>query len=87
MKFAPIARTAALATALALVPATTAALAQVDSRAGPEFAKVIAVYQRIKASYVEPVSDEKLLRGLIEGMLACLYPHSGYLDGGVLQRI
>ena len=87
MKFAPIARTAALATALALVPATTAALAQVDSRAGPEFAKVIAVYQRIKASYVEPVSDDKLMRGMIDGMLASLDPHSAYLDGGDLQRL
>ena len=87
MRFVPIARTAALATALALVPATTAGLAQVDGRAGPEFAKVIAVYQRIKASYVEQVDDEKLMRGMIDGMLAALDPHSSYLDGGDLQRL
>ena len=52
MKFAALARSAALVTAVALIPATTATLAQVDGRAGPEFAKVLAVYQRIKASYV-----------------------------------
>ena len=50
MKFAELARSAALVTALALIPATTAGLAQVEGRAGPEFSKVIAVYQRIKAS-------------------------------------
>ena len=87
MKFAALARSAALVTAVALIPATTASLAQVDGRAGPEFAKVIAVYQRIKASYVEPVEDDKLIRGMIDGMLASLDPHSGYLDGSDLQRL
>ncbi|MGN6496932.1 MAG: S41 family peptidase [Tsuneonella sp.] len=91
MKFAPrlagLARSAALVTAVALIPATTAGLAQVDSRASPEFAKLFAVYQRIKASYVEPVDDDKLIRGAIDGMLASLDPHSAYLDGGDLQRL
>ncbi|KWV95156.1 S41 family peptidase [Erythrobacter sp. AP23] len=87
MKFAALARSAALVTAVALIPATTASLAQVEGRAGPEFAKVLAVYQRIKASYVEPVEDDKLMRGMIDGMLAALDPHSGYLDGSDLQRL
>ncbi|WP_370190357.1 S41 family peptidase [Qipengyuania sp.] len=87
MKFAALARSAALVTAVALIPATTAGLAQVDGRAGPEFAKVIAVYQRIKASYVEPVEDDVLMRGMIDGMLAALDPHSAYLDGSDLQRL
>ena len=77
MKFAALARSAALVTAVALIPATTATMAQVDGRAGPEFAKVLAVYQRIKASYVEPVDDETLMRGMIDGMLTALDPHSG----------
>lgn len=80
-------RTAAIAGALALVPATTATLAQVDARAGPQFARLMAVYQRIKASYVEPVSDEVLIKGAIDGMLAALDPHSAFLDGGDLQRL
>lgn len=87
MNLAPLLRTAALVTAVALIPATTAGIAQVDGRAGPEFAKVAAVYQRIKASYVEPVDDDKLMRGMIDGMLAALDPHSAYLDGGDLQRL
>jgi carboxyl-terminal processing protease len=87
MKIAALARTAALVTAVALIPATTATMAQVDGRAGPEFSKLFATYQRIKASYVEDVSDEKLVRGAIDGMLAALDPHSGYLDGSDLQRL
>ncbi len=87
MKFAALARSAALVTAVALIPATTASIAQVDGRAGPEFAKVLAVYQRIKASYVDPVDDDVLIRGMIDGMLAALDPHSGFLDGSDLQRL
>ena len=87
MKFAELARSAALVTALALIPATTAGLAQVEGRAGPEFSKVIAVYQRIKASYVDEVDNEKLIRGAIDGMLASLDPHSAYLDGSDLERL
>ena len=87
MKFAALLHSAALVTAVALIPATTAGMAQVDGRAGPEFAKLFAVYQRVKASYVEPVDDAKLIRGAIDGMLASLDPHSAYLDGGDLQRL
>jgi len=87
MKIATLLRSAALVTAVALIPATTAGVAQVEGRAGPEFAKVFAVYQRIKASYVEPVDDDVLMRGMIDGMLAALDPHSAYLDGGDLQRL
>lgn len=87
MPFAAVLRSAALVSAVALLPATTAGLAQVDGRAGPEFAELMAVYQRIKASYVEPVDDDKLIRGAIDGMLASLDPHSAYLDGGDLQRL
>ncbi len=87
MKIAPLLRTAALVTAVALVPVTTATMAQVDARAGPEFSKVFAVYQQIKANYVEPVEDDVLIRGMIDGMLTALDPHSGYLDGSDLQRL
>ncbi|KHL24808.1 peptidase S41 [Croceibacterium mercuriale] len=80
-------RAAALLCAVALLPATTAGFAQVEGRASPEFAKLFATYQRIKASYVEPVTDEVLIRGAIDGMLAALDPHSAYLDGTALQRL
>ncbi len=87
MKFAPLLRGAALVTAVALIPATTATMAQVDGRAGPEFSKLFATYQMVKANYVEPVEDEKLIRGAIDGMLASLDPHSAFVDGSDLQRL
>ncbi|MBX7528283.1 S41 family peptidase [Qipengyuania vesicularis] len=87
MKFAALVRSAALVTAVALVPATTAGLARVEGNAGPEFSKLFAVYQRVKANYVEPVEDDVLINGAITGMLAALDPHSAYLDGSDLQRL
>jgi len=87
MKIAAFIKSAALVTAVALIPATTAGMAQVDGRAGPEFAKLFATYHRIKASYVEKVDDEALIRGAIDGMLSSLDPHSAYLDGSDLQRL
>lgn len=87
MKFAVLLRSAALVTAVALIPATTMTMAQVDARSGPEFSKLLATYQRIKASYVEPVEDDVLMRGAIDGMLAALDPHSAYLDGSDLERL
>lgn len=41
------------------------------------FAKVYAI---TKAYYVESVTDEKLMKGAIDGMLTNLDPHSNYLD-------
>ncbi|OCC24028.1 peptidase S41 [Croceicoccus estronivorus] len=87
MKLAYLMRSAALVTAVALLPVTTAGLAAVDGRAAPQFGKLYAVYQRIKANYVDQVDDEKLVRGAIDGMLAALDPHSSYLDGSDLQRL
>ncbi len=87
MNFAKPIRAAALLTAVALIPATTAGFAQVESQASPEFAKFFATYQQIKANYVQPVEDEVLIKGAINGMLAALDPHSAYLDGAALERL
>lgn len=87
MKFAPHLRAAALLTAVAMLPATTAGYAQVDGAISPEFAKFFATYQRIKSNYVEPVDDEILIRGAIDGMLAALDPHSAYLEGASFERL
>ncbi|MBV7258527.1 S41 family peptidase [Erythrobacter crassostreae] len=87
MKIAALLRNTALVAAGAVLATTTTVVAQGDARGDPEFAKVFAVYQRIKASYVEPVDDEVLTRGMIDGMLTALDPHSGYLDGSALQRL
>ncbi len=87
MKFVPLFRSVALLTAVALLPAGTAGLAQVEGRAAPEFGKLFAVYQRIKAAYVDPVDDDVLIKGAINGMLGALDPHSSYLDGEALKRL
>ena len=70
---------AALST-LALVPLATGAMASVDASTQEEIARFMDVYLEVKANYVEPVSDDKLIEGAINGMLASLDPHSGYLD-------
>ena len=87
MKLASLARAALLLGTVALLPATTAGLAAVDGRSAPQFNKLFAVYQLIKANYVEPVDDNKLMKGAIDGMLSSLDPHSSYLDGAGLQRL
>ncbi len=86
-RFASYMRASALVIAVALLPATTAGLAAVDSRSGPEFGKLFAIYERIKSSYVEPVDDDKLLKGAIDGMLASLDPHSAYLDARDFENL
>ena len=70
---------AALCT-LALVPLATGAMATVDSKTTEEIQRFMDVFLEVKANYVEPVSDDKLIEGAINGMLASLDPHSGYLD-------
>ncbi|MEO0032076.1 MAG: hypothetical protein RIS94_1834 [Pseudomonadota bacterium] len=86
-RFAALFRATALVTAVALIPATTAGLAAVDARSGPEFGKLMAVYERIKTNYVEPVDDDKLVKGAIDGMLATLDPHSSYLDARDFENL
>ncbi|MFM6852560.1 MAG: S41 family peptidase [Sphingopyxis sp.] len=62
------------------IPLTTSAMAAVDSQTRSELARFLDVFQEVKANYVEPVDDNKLIEGAISGMLASLDPHSGYLD-------
>ena len=38
------------------------------------------VFERVRADYVEQVSDQKLIENAINGMLTSLDPHSSYLD-------
>lgn len=38
------------------------------------------VFERVRADFVEEVSDEELIEAAIRGMLTDLDPHSGYLD-------
>ncbi len=38
------------------------------------------VLERVRADYVEPVGDKKLIEAALNGMLVSLDPHSGYMD-------
>lgn len=38
------------------------------------------VLERVRADYVDPVTDEKLIESSLNGMLSSLDPHSGYLN-------
>jgi carboxyl-terminal processing protease len=73
-------RSFGLVSAIALVPAATAALAQVDVNTYRELDQFMNVFERVRAEYVEQVDDERLIKGAIDGMLASLDPHSSYLD-------
>jgi carboxyl-terminal processing protease len=73
-------RSIGLVSAVALVPAATAALAAVDVDTYQELDQFMSVFERVRSEYVEQVDDKTLLRGAIDGMLAALDPHSSYLD-------
>jgi carboxyl-terminal processing protease len=45
------------------------------------------VFGAIKASYVEPVEDKKLITEAISGMLTGLDPHSAYLDQDAFKEL
>lgn len=71
----------AIAIALAAVPLTTSAMAQVDTSSYRDLDQFMDVYNLIKANYVDPVDNKVLIKGAIDGMLAALDPHSSYEDG------
>src|SRR6267142_1548865 len=43
------------------------------------------VFERVRADYVEKPDDSKLIESAINGMLAGLDPHSGYMDSKSLR--
>jgi carboxyl-terminal processing protease len=45
------------------------------------------VFGAIKANYVEPVEDKKLITEAISGMLSGLDPHSSYLDADAFREL
>lgn len=45
------------------------------------------IMERTKASYVEEVSDQKLIESAINGMLSSLDPHSSFLDAKSFQYL
>lgn len=77
----------ALVAALALVPATTAGLAQVDTATYKELDQFMDVFNRVRGDYVEKVDDHVLIKGAIDGMLAALDPHSSFLEASDFRSL
>ena len=77
----PLLQATAIVAALALVPVTTGAMAQVDTNTYRELDQFMDVYNLIRANYVDKVDNKVLVKGAIEGMLAALDPHSSFADG------
>lgn len=73
-------RAAFMVSAVSLIPAATAGLASADMTINRDIERFVSVYERVKGDYVDKVTDEQLIKGAIDGMLASLDPHSSYLD-------
>jgi carboxyl-terminal processing protease len=86
MKFTFLSATALVAT-IALVPVATGAMAAVDTNAYRSMDKFLDVYNRVKADYVDKVTDDQLIKGAIDGMLAALDPHSSYVDANDFENL
>jgi carboxyl-terminal processing protease len=91
-------RFTSLALAFALLGAVSALHAEqgapttpVPERAAPlpldDLRTFAEVLDRIKAAYVEPVTDKELLENAIKGMLSNLDPHSAYLDAKAFAEL
>ncbi|ODP38165.1 S41 family peptidase [Sphingomonas turrisvirgatae] len=83
----PFLQVTAAVGALALVPITTGAMANVETSSYRELDAFMDVYQRVKADYVEKVDDKTLMKGAIDGMLAALDPHSSYVDAAAFDNL
>ena len=74
-------RLAALGVALMLVISPSVVLAETDRSETYRQLKLFGdVFERVRADYVEEISDQELIESAIRGMLASLDPHSSYLD-------
>ena len=73
-----------------LVSLGLTAVAQRDARSPLPLEELKAfsdVFGAIKANYVEPVEDRKLITEAISGMLSGLDPHSSYLDADAFREL
>jgi len=79
-------RAAAMIFAVLLI-APTAGLAQSDNRADTyqQLDLFGEVFERVRAEYVEDVTDKELIESAISGMLASLDPHSSFLNADSFQ--
>jgi carboxyl-terminal processing protease len=83
---APIWAKTAPAPAPSVAPAATSsdAPAATDTETSADTFKQLTLFsdvlERVRADYVDPITDEKLIENALNGMLGSLDPHSGYLN-------
>src|SRR3546814_1246019 len=65
----------------------TAAAQRGDPLPLEELQQFANVFAAIKSSYVEPVTDEKLINDAIKGLFNDLDPHSTYLDAEAFKEM
>jgi carboxyl-terminal processing protease len=80
LKVAGILAVGAIAGALATMQLQAVARSALGPLPLEEMQQLAAVFDRVKAEYVEPVDEKKLIGDAISGMVAGLDPHSQYLD-------
>src|SRR4029077_2533754 len=71
---------------LQLSPATAADPAAEASYSSP-VQRVARILEQIKARYVRPIDDQKLIAGALSGVLKGLDPHSAYLDAAAFREL
>ncbi|MFA7666544.1 MAG: S41 family peptidase [Burkholderiaceae bacterium] len=89
-KFKSIGLVSAGALAGILVSIGLSAVAQRETRGTlplDELRQFTDVFGAIKANYVEPVDDKRLITEAISGMLSGLDPHSAYLDADAYREL
>ncbi|MFM1989277.1 MAG: hypothetical protein RJA99_2234 [Pseudomonadota bacterium] len=89
-KFKPLALVTAGAVAGVLISLGITAVAQRDSRSAlplEDLRQFSDVFGAIKAFYVEPVEDKKLIQEAISGMVTGLDPHSAFLDADAFKEL
>jgi len=71
-------------------PAETKDTANSAESAGDTFKQLTLfsdVLERVRADYVDPVTDGKLIENALNGMLSALDPHSNYMDKKSFQEM
>jgi carboxyl-terminal processing protease len=89
-KLKPLALVTAGAVAGLLISLGVTAVAQRDARTSlplDDLRQFSDVFGAIKAFYVEPVPDKKLITEAISGMVTGLDPHSAYLDADAFREL
>lgn len=78
---------AALSIVALLLLAVPSAQTQTSSETYRQLNLFGDIFERVRADYVDEVSDQKLVEAAVNGMLSSLDPHSGYLNQKNFQEM